>query len=55
MPEIKKYMELENFCYMNDRSDCMNMLQRCFKKKDRDPEYHWLIKENYNNEELQFI
>jgi len=55
MPEIRQYAEFENFCYMNDRWDCMNMLQRCFKKYDKDPEYWWFLKENYNNKELVFL
>ena len=54
MPEIRKYGQMENLCYMNDQILNTNKLHKCFMKGERDAEYKWFIKENYNNKELIF-
>ena len=55
MPEIKQFTEFINPCYREEIPYAqVNYVSKNFKKGRRDPEYWWLLKENYNNEELQF-
>ena len=53
MPEIRQYSTLENPCYMDENNKLRyNNFSRNFSKGEKDPEYWWMLKENYNNTEL---
>ena len=55
MPELKKFEQLENLCYMEEVLKFgYSNISRNFAKGEEDPEYWWLIKENYNNMKLHW-
>lgn len=52
---IKELVVPENPCYRDEISYCqVNYISRRFPKGERDSEYWWLLKENYNNTELRW-